>query len=74
MANVPPATVTVTSSTGAGQAVTALQFTDVTDLEVDFKANTIKITHGIGITYFDFSVIATVTWTVSGGASTIAFS
>lgn len=79
MANVAPATVTITSSIGAGQAVTAAKFTDVQDIEVDFVKNTIKLTRGGGsaapiISYYDFSVIATITWTIGSGLSTLAFS
>ena len=33
MANAAPATVTITGSTGPGQAVTTLKFTDVVDVE-----------------------------------------
>lgn len=76
MANVSPARVTVTSTTGPGQAVTAQVFTDIVDVEVDFLKNTLKLTRAGagGIIYFDYSAIATVTWTISGGLSTLAFS
>ena len=76
MANTSPATLTYTGSTGPGQAVTTLKFTDVTDIEVDFIKNTIKVTRAGagGILYYDYSVIATITWTVASGLATIAFS
>lgn len=76
MANSAPATVTVTGSTGPGQAVTSLKFTDVTDLEVDFLRNVLKITRAGagGISYFDYSALSTVTWTISGGLSTLVYS
>lgn len=73
MANVGPATATVTSTTGPGQALTAQVFTRVTDFEVDFMKNTMKITwnDGLTITYADYSTMATMTWTISGGATSI---
>lgn len=76
MANVAPAKVTITSTTGPGQTVTAQVFTDVVDVEVDFVKNTLAITRsGAGSTiYYDYSAIATVTWTIASGAATIAFS
>jgi hypothetical protein len=76
MANAAPAVVTVTSTTGPGQSVTAQVFRDVVNVEVDFNRNVIKLTRSgsAGIQYFDFSAIATVTFTVSGGISTLAFS
>lgn len=76
MANSAPATLTITSSTGPGQAVTALKFTDVLDVDVDFTKNTIKVTRAgsAGIQYFDYSAAATVTWTITGGVSTIVIS
>lgn len=76
MANVAPATVTVTSTTGPGQSVTAQKFTDVTKFEVDFGANVIKITRqgASGIQYYDYSAMATLTWTISGGLATIVVS
>lgn len=74
MANTSPATLTVTSTTGAGQSVAAAKFTDVTDIEVNFQANTLKVTHGNVISYFDYSAILTLTWTISGGVTTIVTS
>lgn len=76
MANAAPATVTVTGTIGPGQSVTSLKFTDVVDLEVDFLRNVLKVTRAgaAGIQYFDYSAIGTITWTASGGLSTLAFS
>ena len=76
MANVSPATVTITGSTGPGQAVTSLKFTDVVGMEVDFFRNWITFTRAGGQTkqYFDYSALATITWTISGGLSTLVFS
>ena len=76
MANVAPATVTITGSTGPGQAVTSLKFTDVAGMEVDFARNWITFTRAGsgGKQYFDYSALATITWTISGGLSTLAFS
>ncbi len=73
MANAAPATVTITSTTGPGQAVTALKFTDVVKFEVDFSANVIKITRAGagGIQYYDYSTMATCTWTISSGATSV---
>jgi hypothetical protein len=76
MANVPPATVTITSTTGAGQAVTAKVFSNVTLVEFNYTANTIKIVSNNGgtITYFDYSAMSTVTYTISGGLTSITIS
>jgi hypothetical protein len=76
MANAAPATVTVTSTTGPGQSVTALKATDVSKFEVDFGANVIKVTRqGSGSTQiYDYSAMATLTWTISGGVTTIVVS
>jgi len=76
MANVAPATVTITGTTGPGSSVTTLKFTDVADIEVDFVHNTIKITRqgAGGISYYDYSANATLTWTISGGLTTIVIS
>lgn len=76
MANVPPATVTITSTTGPGVSAVATAFTNVVDLEFDFAKNTIKITHagGLTITYYDYSALATLTWTITAGATTITMS
>jgi len=76
MANTAPATFTITGSTGPGQAVTTQKFTDVVDVEVDFLRNVVKITRAGsgGIIYYDYSAVATITWTVTAGASTLTFS
>lgn len=76
MANVSPATVTITSTTGPGLSVTSQVFTDVVDFEVDFLKNTIKITRSVagGILYFDYSALATLTWTITAGATAIVAS
>jgi hypothetical protein len=76
MANTSPATVTVTGSTGPGQAVSSLKFTDVVDLEVNFNSQTLKITRqgSGGIVYFDYSALSTITWTITAGLTTAAFS
>ena len=76
MANVAPATLTITGSTGPGQAVTTQKFTDVIDVEADFLRNVLKVTRASagGIIYYDFSAIATITWTIASGTSTMVFS
>lgn len=76
MANTAPATLTITSTTGPGLSVTSLVLTDVVDFEVDFKANTIKVTRlgALGITYYDYSALATLTWTITSGSTAIVAS
>lgn len=76
MANSAPASVTITSTTGPGVSAVATVFNNVTDFEVDFKANTIKITHagGLTISYYDYSALATLTWTITAGATAIVAS
>jgi hypothetical protein len=76
LANTAPATVTITGSTGPGQAVTTLKFTDVVGLEVDYLRNWLKITRAGagGISYYDYSALATITWTITSGLSTLVFS
>lgn len=76
MANSAPATVTITETTGPGLSVTALKQTDIVDIEVDFLRNVIKITRAGagGIQYYDYSVLATLTWTISAGVTTITAS
>jgi len=77
MANTPPATVTITSTTGPGQSVSAMKFTDVVDVEVDFNRNVVKLTRSGsgGVSYYDYSALGTsITWTVTNGLTTIVFS
>ncbi len=76
MANSAPATVTITETTGPGQAVTALRQTDVTNIEVDFARNVIKLTRSGagGIQYYDYSALATLTWTITAGNSVLVLS
>jgi NO-binding membrane sensor protein with MHYT domain len=73
MANASPAKFVYTGSTGPGQAVTALTFTDVVDVEYDFVKNTISVTRaGAGsTTYFDYSASTTVTQVITAGATVI---
>ena len=76
MANKAPATLTVTSTTGPGQAVTSIAFTDVNNIEFDFLHNIVKVMReGSGGTQiYDYSAITTVTLTISAGKSTAAIS
>ena len=76
MANSAPAKVTITGTTGPGKSVTAMVFTDVVDIDVDFNRNVIKITRSgaNGIIYFDYSANATLTWTITAGATAIVIS
>ncbi len=76
MANTSPATVTITETTGPGLSVTALKLTDVVDIDIDFSRNVVKITQSGsgGIQYYDYSALATLTWTISAGVSTLVLS
>ena len=76
MANAAPATVTTSLATGPGQALSSVKFTDVNSIEVDFLRNLLKITRsGSGSTLVcAYDAAATITWTVSAGVSTLAFS
>lgn len=76
MANSPPATLTITGTTGPGQSVTTQKFTDVVDVEADFVRNVLKVTRSGagGIIYYDYSALATITWTITAGVSTLVFS
>ena len=76
MANSAPAKITVTSTTGPGQAVTSQVFTDVVDFEVDFVKNTMKVTRSGsgGSIYYDYSAMATLTWTITAGTAAIVVS
>ena len=76
MANAAPATVTTSLSTGPGQALSSLKFTDVNRVEVDFLRNLLKIERvgGGGTLICAYDAAATVTWTISSGVSTLAFS
>jgi hypothetical protein len=74
--NQAPATLTITSTTGPGNTVTALKFTDVQDIEFDFFHNIIKVMRqGSGSTQiYDYSAINTVTMTISAGVTAIVIS
>jgi hypothetical protein len=76
MANAAPATVTITSTIGPGQAVTAVKFTDVQDIEFDFFHNLIKVVRqGSGSTQiYDYSAMNTVTFSIVNGVTTVTIS
>lgn len=76
MSNTSPASVTVTSTTGPGVALTSKVFTDVVKFECDFVKNTIALTRmaANGTLYVDYSAMATLTWTISGGLTTVVVS
>jgi hypothetical protein len=76
MANAAPATVTITSTTGPGQALTAAKYTDVNNLELDFLHNVVRITRAGagGLIITDYSAIGTITATVSGGVTSVTLS
>ena len=73
MPNAAPATIVMSGSTGPGQTVTTLRFTDVNGIEVDFLRNWIKVTRAgsSGIQYYDYSASATVSWSISNGVTTV---
>jgi len=68
--------VTINETTGPGQAVNALRQTDVTNIEVDFARNVIKLTRSGagGIQYYDYSALATLTWIITAGNSVLVLS
>jgi hypothetical protein len=76
MANSAPATVTVTGSTGPGQAVTTLKFTDVLSVEYDFEHNVVRVKRAGsgGISYYDYSALATITQVITAGNTVIVMS
>lgn len=76
MANKAPATVVITSTTGPGQAVTALNFADVNDLEFDFLHNIVKVSRAgsAGIQNYDLSAVTAISVVISGGLVTFTIS
>jgi hypothetical protein len=74
--NQAPATVTITAPIGAGGQVTAQKFTDVTDFEVDFIHNLIKVNRtGSGSSQiYAYDGMNTCTWTISAGVTAIVIS
>lgn len=74
MSNSAPNTVTITSTTGPGVSAVAAVFTDVTNIQFDFLANTIRIEHGGVISYYDYSAVATITYTITAGHAAIVIS
>ena len=76
MANVSPATVTITGTTGPGSTVTSLKFTDVVAIEYDFVKNVVKVTRAGagGISYYDYSALTTITQVIASGLTTIVMS
>lgn len=75
-ANQAPATLTITAPIGPGGTVTAMKFTDVYDIEIDFYHNLIKVTRaGSGSTQvYAYDPINTVSWTISAGQTAIIIS
>jgi len=73
MANAAPATVTTSYSTGAGQALSSVKFTDVNELNFDFFHNLVKIVRsGSGSTLVcAYDAAATITFTISNGVTTV---
>lgn len=76
MANKAPVTVIISSTVGPGLTVTTLTMTDVVNLAFDYLANTIRIQRESvkGLQYFDYSAMATLTYTISDGTATITIS
>lgn len=76
MANVSPASVIYTGTTGPGQSLTTKTFSNVVGFEVDFVKNTIKVTYdgGLTIVYLDYSAITTFTWVITAGVPVLTIS
>ena len=68
------ATLTVTGKTGPGFTVTAKVFHNVQFLTFNFARNTFSFSADEGSMDFDYDTTATVTFTISGDAATIAIS
>ena len=73
MANAAPATVTTSYSTGPGQALSSVKFTDVNELNFDFLHNVVRIVRsGAGSTLITaYDAATTLTWTISSGVTTV---
>jgi hypothetical protein len=71
-----PGTVTLTGTAGAGLAVTAVQFTDLREVDIEFNKNLVTMFKNNGETVSPISVAAatTVTATKSGNTWTLTIS
>jgi len=67
-------TVTITGKTGPGITVTAAAFTGVLSLLFDYGRSVIQMMTDQGPKEFQYSNIATVTVTISGGNTAITIS
>jgi len=76
MANVSPASVVYTGTTGPSQTLTSKTFSNVTNFEVDFVKNTIMVTYDSGLTiaYLDYSAVTTFTWVITSGVPVLTIS
>jgi hypothetical protein len=71
-----PGTVTLTGTAGAGLAVTAVPFTDVREVQIEFNKNLVTLLKNDGTTVSPISVAAatTVTATKVGNLWTLTIS
>lgn len=71
-----PGTVTLTGTAGAGLAVTATQFTDLREVDIEFNKNLVTMFKNDGTVVSPISVAAatTVTATKSGNTWTLVIS
>jgi hypothetical protein len=71
-----PGTVTLTGTAGAGLAVTAVPFTDVREVQIEFNKNMVTMLKNNGETVSPISVAAatTVTATKTGNTWTLTIS
>jgi hypothetical protein len=71
-----PGTVTLTGTAGAGLAVTAVPFTDVREVQIEFNKNLVTLLKNNGETVSPISVAAatTVTATKTGNTWTLTIS
>jgi hypothetical protein len=71
-----PGTVTLTGTAGAGLTVTATQFTDIREVDIEFNKNLITLFKNDGTVVSPISVAAatTVTATKSGNTWTLVIS
>ena len=70
-----PATVTLTGTAGAGLAVTAVPFTNVSEVKIDFDKNMIHmVKDSVNVSGISVAAATTVTATKSGNTWTLVIS
>ena len=72
-------TLTYTGTTGAGQALTAAVFNNVSDVDYQLDKGVLKVTYQNSgepsrIIYLDLSASVTITMTIAGSAVTVTVS